>query len=158
MNNYKFKPTPEYTEVMRDRLKKYCKPGVLNKLILETTGKKQSIDELDGNALDAIFDNNKCSVMRPEGICESLISDTGYYNVPVSWVSMAVIQVEADNLADAIEKAKNAIFNIPLPSENVQYLEDSFAINVEEDEDAISASYYSASEVIMDKNGNIDAE
>lgn len=152
---YEFKATPQYHEEMLYALKKHCKSDLLRRLIIKTTGADQSIDNLDWEALDAIFDCKECPVMRPQGICESLISENGYYKIPVSWTATAVIQVEADNLEDAIKRAKNAELLIPLPTENVEYREDSFRIDIDEDEDAINTADAFASEVCINKNGEV---
>ena len=77
------------------------------------------------------------------------VSDTGYYNIGITWTSYATIQVKADNLAEAVEKARNADF--ALPKDNVSYLDDSYAVCAEDMDEALAAAEHTTvSEVILD--------
>lgn len=48
------------------------------------------------------------------------------YRIPVEWLMVADIEIEADNLDAAIELAQQA----PIPNDG-QWLEDSFKVNTE---------------------------
>ena len=47
------------------------------------------------------------------------------YKIPCVWQSFGIVEIEADNLDEAIEKANNA----PLPE--AEYIEDSFEVDIE---------------------------
>ena len=47
------------------------------------------------------------------------------YKIPCVWQSFGLVEVDADNLDEAIKKAENA----PLPES--EYIEDSFEVDIE---------------------------
>lgn len=90
---------------------------------------------------------------------ENYKSSDGTYIIPVQWTMSAYITVKADNLKDAITAVLDDP-DIPLPENNTEYVDDTFEIAIDEDEDAFSTINKQdgdlpgllVSEVILDKN------
>ena len=84
-------------------------------------------------------------------------NETGFYRLPVSWQVYSTIEVEADNLLDALKKAEFRIDDIPLGDNNeVEYIDGSYQIDIDSSEDAMNAqSYWSLSTVTIYKDGAI---
>lgn len=69
---------------------------------------------------------------------ENYVSEGGTYLLPVVWEVYSTIRVKADNLADALRKARENIDVIPLSSES-EYIDGSYRI---QDDDLIMAQNY----------------
>lgn len=70
-------------------------------------------------------------------------NETGLYRLPVSWQVYSTIEVEADNLLDALKKAESRIDDIPLgDNDEVEYIDGSYQIDIDSSEDAINAQLY----------------
>lgn len=68
-------------------------------------------------------------------------SDDGSYIIPVSWVYTGTFRVKAANLGEAVDAVNRHLDDLPLPSEPV-YLDDSFKIDIDDDDSAIAAQGY----------------
>lgn len=87
---------------------------------------------------------------------EDIVNDEGVYLIPVSWSVYSTIKVEADNLKDAIERARRSLCDIPLSSEN-EYIDDSYTIDGEIDEDFINAQdRATVGDVLLKRDGTIE--
>ena len=81
----------------------------------------------------------------------------GRYLIPVSWAVCSTITVEADNLGEAVDIAKKRIDDIYLCTKGVEYIDASYNIDVDTDEDAINAQdYHTIGDIIIKKNGQIE--
>ena len=83
----------------------------------------------------------------------------GKYIIPVSWRVCSTITVEADSLGDAVDTAKELMNSIPLCTDplNNHYEEDSYRIDVDVEEDAITAqSYQTRGNIFIDKKKHIN--
>ncbi len=69
---------------------------------------------------------------------ENYVSDDGTYLLPVVWEVYSTIRVKADNLADALQKARANIDDIPLSSAS-EYIDGTYEIH---DEDLIMAQNF----------------
>lgn len=84
-------------------------------------------------------------------------NDSGKYRIPVSWTVYSTITVEADNLGEAVDIAREKINELPLCTKGTTYVEDSYSIDVDDDEDALNAQDYTTNgDVIIRKNGKIE--
>ena len=69
------------------------------------------------------------------------VSENGDYIIPVSWEVYSTIRVTgAKNLEEAMEFAKAKIDDIPLG--HGEYIDGSYKIEIENDDEAISAQDY----------------
>lgn len=68
-------------------------------------------------------------------------SDDGSYIIPVSWVYTGTFRVKAANLGEAVDAVNRHLDDLPLPSEPV-YLDDSFKIDIDGDDSAMTAQDY----------------
>ena len=69
------------------------------------------------------------------------VSENGTYIIPVTWEVYSTIRVYgAKNLEDAIEYAKEHSDLIPLGDS--EYIDGSYQINIENDDEAINAQNY----------------
>lgn len=83
-------------------------------------------------------------------------NESGRYIIPVSWAVYSTITVEADSLGDAVDIAKEKMDDIPLCTDGVEYVDGSYSIDIETDEDAENAqSYMTLGNVTIHKNGEI---
>ena len=86
---------------------------------------------------------------------EDYKSPDGRYIIPVQWVMSAYITVEADNLKDAIIAVLNDRA-CPLPTENTDYVDDTFEVAIDENEDAFATidkqAGINVSEIVIHKN------
>ena len=84
-------------------------------------------------------------------------SETGLYRLPVSWQVYSTIEVEADSLLDALQKAEAVIDDIPLGrSDEIEFVDGSYQIDVDSIEDAENAQdYYPLSTITICKDGSI---
>ena len=82
------------------------------------------------------------------------ISKNGKYLIPVEWSVYSTIEVsDVANLQEAIDRAKELIDVIPLCHTN-EYIDGSYRISVDCDEDAINAQgYHTIGEVSIDREG-----
>lgn len=62
------------------------------------------------------------------------------WKIPIVWSMMGYIKVEADTLAEAIEIAKDEDGIIPIP-DNGEYLEESWEVDMAEDEEFLRECY-----------------
>lgn len=86
---------------------------------------------------------------------KSYVSEDGTYLIPVAWSVYSTVKVEADNLQDAVNKANKLLPFLPTSSD-AAYIDDSYHICADCDEDYIDAqSYKHISDITIDKNGNI---
>ena len=69
---------------------------------------------------------------------ENYVSEDGTYLLPVVWEVYSTIRVKANNLADALRKARENIDDIPLSSES-EYIDGTYEI---QDNDLIVAQNY----------------
>ena len=82
--------------------------------------------------------------------------DCNTYHIPVQWSVYSTIRVEADNLQEALDKAREKIDDIPITPTECEYIDDSYIIAVESDEDAINAqNYYTVSDILITKDGEV---
>lgn len=77
------------------------------------------------------------------------VSEDGYYTIPVSWASAGAFRVKAANLGAAIDAVEEHLDTLPLPSEP-EYVYDSFRIDIEDDESAMTAQGYVSHDDIDD--------
>lgn len=77
------------------------------------------------------------------------VSDNGEYIIPVSWEVYSTIKVKgAKNLEEAIEYVKENIDTIPLG--NGEYIDASYKIEVDNDDEAIDAQdYFDIGDVVV---------
>lgn len=86
---------------------------------------------------------------------EACKSEDGEYIIPVQWSVYATVRVTADNLKDALIKAAEKIDDLPTSCDN-EYIEDSYEINIDSADSAITAqSYEPVSDVSIDSDGNV---
>ncbi len=87
---------------------------------------------------------------------KNYVSNDGTYLIPVEWSVYSTINVEADNLEEAIEKAKAAIDDLPI-STDCEYIDGSYKINADDDDELIFAQscYRHISDVRIRKDGSI---
>ncbi len=80
------------------------------------------------------------------------VAENGEYVIPVSWEVYSTIRVKgAKNLEEAIKYAKENIDVIPIGSG--EYIDDSYKIEVNDDDEAISAQHYAdISDVVISVN------
>lgn len=82
--------------------------------------------------------------------------DCTTYLIPVQWSVYSTIRVEADNLQEALDMARAKLSEIPLTPNNCEYIDDSYIIAADSDEDLINAqNYRDISSILIDKNGDI---
>lgn len=85
---------------------------------------------------------------------KNYISPNGEYVVPVSWeVSSTVIVTGVANLEEAIAAVREHSDDIPLATAP-EYIDDSYKIDGDTDEDFTNAQSYTTRGVSMDINGN----
>ena len=72
---------------------------------------------------------------------KNYVSESGLYLIPIEWAVYSTITVRANNLAEAIAKAKAQFDDIPCQTEN-EYVDGSMRICIDETEDAITAQEY----------------
>ena len=87
-------------------------------------------------------------------------SEDGRYLIPVSWSMRSTITVEADNLEEAVKIAREKVDDLPLcQPDDSEYVDGSYNIDIDNDEDAINAQDYSTIDTIgnveITKNGEI---
>lgn len=83
-----------------------------------------------------------------------IINESGRYIIPVSWTLFSNVIVEADNLQEALDICRKRIDDIPLG--DGEYLDGSYQIDAENDEEAFEAQSYSEfGGVTIHKNGDI---
>ena len=68
-------------------------------------------------------------------------SDDGSYIIPVSWTYTGTFRVKAANLGEAIDAVNKHLDDLPLPSKPI-YLDDSFKIDIDDDNSAMAAQEY----------------
>ena len=82
--------------------------------------------------------------------------DCTTYLIPVQWSVYSTIRVEADNLQEALDLARAKLSEIPITPNDCEYIDDSYVIVADSDEDIINAqSYRDISSIMIDKDGNI---
>ena len=88
---------------------------------------------------------------------KSYKSKSGRYLIPVSWSMYSTIIVEADNLEEAVKIAKEKADDLPLCRPDCsEYVDGSYNIDIDDDEDAINAQdYKTIGNVEITKNGEI---
>ena len=77
------------------------------------------------------------------------VSEDGYYIIPVSWTYAGAFRVKADNLGAAIDAVEEHLDALPLPSDPI-YINDSFRIDIDDDESAMVAQDYISNSDIDD--------
>lgn len=86
---------------------------------------------------------------------EKIVNKNGRYIIPVQWSVYSTVTVEADNLADALNKFEEKRDDIPL-SPDSEYIEDSYEMTCENAEELIDAQEYrEISTVAICKDGTI---
>ena len=84
---------------------------------------------------------------------ESYVSPSGEYLIPVEWSVYSTIKVKGKdihNLKDALDAAEKAIDELPISAEN-EYIDGSYKLSVDCDEDAINAQMYrTVSGIVVD--------
>ena len=86
----------------------------------------------------------------------NLIRKDGRYTIPVSWTIYSTVEVEADNLEDALNRAREAAPDLPLGSG--EYLDESYRIGSGED----AAELFSETEklpfrgVLLKRDGSVE--
>ena len=86
---------------------------------------------------------------------EAYVSPSGEYLIPVEWSVYSTIKVtgkDIHNLKDALDAAENIIDELPISNEN-EYIDGSYKLSVDSDEDAINAqTYRTISGITVDVN------
>lgn len=85
------------------------------------------------------FSDNKPLEEDPD--LKNYVSESGEYLIPIEYTVYSTITVKADNLADALAKAKAQFDDVPMQT-NYEYVDDSMRIAVDEKEDIINAQWY----------------
>lgn len=97
------------------------------------------------NVIGSMPDEEYDEYLKKYGIkkqsLDDYVSENGEYIIPVSWEVYSTITVKAKNLGEAVRIAKEKMYEIPLCKE-AEYVEGSYKINIESDEDAIIAQEY----------------
>ncbi len=89
---------------------------------------------------------------------ESIKSNNNSYTIPVEWSVYSTVNVHANNLAEAIAIAQDQIDSIPI-SNNNEYVDGSYKINIEDKDDAIVAQEYTKmSDIFIDKDRKIHGD
>lgn len=87
---------------------------------------------------------------------ENYISDDGTYLIPMSWSVYSTIVVYADNLQDAVNKTKKLEWVLPTSTFG-EYIDDSYHIDADTDEDYINAQSYRriSDDVVIEKDNTV---
>lgn len=86
---------------------------------------------------------------------KNYVTDDGTYLIPVQWSVYSTVRVHAENLAEAVSIARSKLNELPLSTEN-EYIDDSYCISGETDEDFINAQNYSTvGNVTIESGGTI---
>lgn len=84
---------------------------------------------------------------------EAYVSPSGEYLIPVEWSVYSTIKVKGKdihNLKDALDAAEKVIDELPISTEN-EYIDGSYKLSVDCDEDAINAQMYrTVSGIVVD--------
>lgn len=72
---------------------------------------------------------------------EKVVHENGWYTIPVQWSVYSTITVEADNLADALQKFEEKCAELPL-SQDAEYIESSYEIMTDNADELIDAQDY----------------
>lgn len=156
-----------------ERLSNYWHDSIVKDIIESTEHSEQrtKLKELSGyypNMLKYIKDNKidtaySDDVKMLEAICntqliditelEKKVDEVNEYIIPVSWsVCSTVIVKGAKNLQNAISITQEHIDDIPLPN-NTEYIDGSFEINIETDEEAEAYQDYPMRGVMLNVSG-----
>ena len=93
--------------------------------------------------------------METNETLKNYVSDDGTYLIPVQWSVYSTVRIHAANLAEAVSIARNKLDELPLSTEN-EYIDDSYHISGETDEDFINAQCYSTvGSVTIESDGTI---
>lgn len=86
---------------------------------------------------------------------EAYVSPSGEYLIPVEWSVYSTIKVrgkDIHNLKDALDAAEKVIDDIPTSTEH-EYIDGSYKLSVDCDEDAINTQMYrTVSGIVLDVN------
>lgn len=86
---------------------------------------------------------------------EKIVHENGLYTIPVQWSVYSTITVEADNLADALQKFEEKCAELPL-SQDAEYIEGSYEIMADNADELIDAQdYRTISTTTIYKDGTI---
>jgi hypothetical protein len=87
---------------------------------------------------------------------KNYVAEDGEYIIPVSWSVYSTITVKGvKNLDEAVKLAKEKANELPLSTET-EYIDDSYKVNVDTEEDAIVAQYYAPiGNVVITEDGTI---
>ena len=89
-------------------------------------------------------------------LLKSYTNKSGEYIIPVEWSVYSTVIVEADNLEEAVKLAKAKLDEIPL-CRDAEYIDGTYAINGDTDEDLIVAQAYKPiGNIKIHKNGEIE--
>lgn len=82
--------------------------------------------------------------------------DENSYIIPVQWSVYSTIRVEAANLQEALDKAREKLTEIPITPNDCEYIDDSYLILADDDDDLIRAQdYHDVSDLVIKANGDI---
>ena len=120
---------------------------------------KLFLDKKDCNVADnetwACIIQEYIKNMMKNDTLEDYVSKDGSYIIPVEWAVYSTVKVEADNLKQAIEIARNCIDDLPITAD-ATYIDGSYIIVDDSDEDFLNAQFYEhISNINIDKNGKI---
>lgn len=156
-----------------ERLNNYWHDSIVNDIIegAERPEQQAKLKELSGyypdmlkyikdNKINIAYSAYSDDVKMLEAICDTQsiditglkekVDDVNEYIIPISWsVCSTVVVKGAKNLQNAINIAREHIDDIPLPN-NTEYIDGSFEINVETDEDAEAMQDYPMRGALLD--------
>lgn len=93
--------------------------------------------------------------METNETLKNYVSDDGTYLIPVQWSVYSTVRVHAANLAEAVNIARSKLDELPLSTEN-EYIDGSYYISGEIDEDFINAQHYKpVGNVTIESDGTI---
>ena len=86
---------------------------------------------------------------------KNYVSEDGTYLIPVEWSVYSTVRVHAANLDEAVKIARSKLDELPLSTEN-EYIDGSYCISGEIDEDFINAQNYKpVGNVTIESDGSI---
>lgn len=71
-----------------------------------------------------------------------VVNKNGKYIIPVEWAVYSTVTVEADNLQEALNNARELLDDLPLDPDPI-YVDGSYRITIENAEEAVVAQTYS---------------
>lgn len=131
--NYQFKPSSDYYTQMIAALTSTINKEILAEMVREfTNGVTTEVRMLTTEQLFEFFERPDVKPnILPEHLEAQIVAKNGRYQIPVSWSVSTVMTVEADSLEHAVQIIRSHQSDIPLPECNVDYISDSFKIDVD---------------------------